>query len=53
MHGQGVAAHGHHPLADALSAEEISAYLGDVAGVIERCVAQMGSHGAFVKRYCS
>jgi tryptophan halogenase len=53
MHGQGVASQGHHPLADALSAEEISAYLGDVAGVIERCVAQMGSHGAFVKRYCS
>ena len=50
LHGQGVRAAGHHPLADVLSEHEIAGYLADVAGVITRCVDQMPSHASFLAR---
>jgi tryptophan halogenase len=50
LHGQGVRAAGHHPLADVLSEDEIAAYLGDVAGVIARCVDRMPAHAAFLAK---
>lgn len=48
LHGQGVRAAGHHPLADVLSEDEIASYLADVAGVITRCVDLMPSHAAYL-----
>ena len=48
LHGQGVVAEAHHPLAGLLAEEEIAAYLGDVAGVIERCVERMPTHADFL-----
>lgn len=49
LHGQGIRAAGHHPLADVLGADDIAAYLADVAGVIARCVARMPGHGEFLQ----
>jgi tryptophan halogenase len=53
MHGQGIRPAAHHPLADALDENEVVAYLDDVKGVVQRCVAQMPSHAEFVAAQCA
>ncbi|MTV41931.1 tryptophan halogenase family protein [Duganella radicis] len=53
LHGQRVAAAGHHPLAHLLSEAEVADYLGDIAAVIGKCVDQMPTHEAFIQAHCA
>jgi tryptophan halogenase len=49
LHGQGVQARGHHPLADLLSEKELIGFLGDIENVVGKCVDYMPSHAAFIE----
>ncbi len=51
--GQGVAAEGHHPLADQPGRAEIAEYLDLLAKLTAREVAQMPDHAAFIRRHCA
>jgi tryptophan halogenase len=48
LHGQGIAAGGYHPLADLLSETEAAGFLGQIAGVVKKCVDVMPSHKEFI-----
>jgi tryptophan halogenase len=50
LHGQGIQARGYHPLVDLLPEADVSAFLGEVAGVIKKCVAVMPAHQSFVEK---
>ncbi|WP_404339952.1 tryptophan halogenase family protein [Sphingomonas sp. MMS12-HWE2-04] len=51
--GQGVAAQGHHPLADQPPRDQIAEYLDLLAKLIAREVAQMPDHAAFIRQHCA
>ncbi|RDE05664.1 tryptophan halogenase family protein [Sphingomonas aracearum] len=51
--GQGVIPRAPDPLVDVTPPAEIERYLANIAGVIEKCVALMPSHEAFVARHCA
>lgn len=53
LHGQGIEANGHHPLADLLDESEVTDYLGDIAGVIGKCVSRMPQQAAFIAEHCA
>jgi tryptophan halogenase len=48
LHGQGVRAQGHHPLAGLLDEKELLAFLGNIEEVIGKCVDFMPSHKDFI-----
>ncbi|MGJ7914452.1 tryptophan halogenase family protein [Massilia sp. LXY-6] len=48
LHGQGVRAQGHHPLAGLLDDRELQAFLGNIEEVIGKCVNVMPSHKDFI-----
>ena len=50
--GQGVIPRGYDPLVDLKTDAEIEAFLGNVEGVIRKCVAVMPDHGDYVARVC-
>ena len=52
LHGQGMRATGYHPLVDAHSAADVEELLGNVKGVIDKCVAVMPDHAAFIEEHC-
>ena len=52
MHGQGLRAASHHPLADLLSEQEVGEYLDNVSGVIDKCLAVMPGHAEFIAEHC-
>jgi tryptophan halogenase len=49
LHGQGVRAQGHHPLAGLLDEKELLDFLGNIEGVIGKCVDVMPSHAEFIE----
>ncbi|MBB4840275.1 tryptophan halogenase [Sphingomonas kyeonggiensis] len=51
--GQGIAATGYHPLADAPSHDEIAEYLELIELLNAREVGQMQDHAAFVAQHCA
>ncbi|HZW16821.1 MAG TPA: tryptophan halogenase family protein [Brevundimonas sp.] len=51
--GQGVIPRGYDPLVDLKSEAEIETFLGNVEGVIRKCVAVMPAHGDYVARVCA
>jgi len=51
--GQGIAAEGYHPLADAPSHEEMAEYLELIELLGAREVAQMPDHAAFIAQHCA
>ncbi|MEP9359626.1 tryptophan halogenase family protein [Sphingomonas sp. KR3-1] len=51
--GQGIAAQGHHPLADAVPREQVAEYLELVEALNAREVAQMPDHAAYVAQHCA
>lgn len=53
LHGQGIQAGGHHPLADLLDESEVGDYLGDISRVIGECVAHMPSQADFIAQHCA
>jgi tryptophan halogenase len=48
LHGQGVRAEGHHPLAGLLDEKELLGFLGNIEEVIGKCVSVMPSHKEFI-----
>jgi len=51
MHGQGLRAQGHHPLASLLSEQEVAEYLGNVSGVIGKCLQVMPRHADYIAEH--
>ena len=52
MIGQGLLPQSHHPLPNMMSDEELRGFLGGLRENIQRAVAQLPAHGAFVQDYC-
>jgi tryptophan 7-halogenase len=52
MLGQGLWPRQHHPVAHLMGDTELSAFLGDIRASVDRAVAAMPSHQAYVERYC-
>jgi tryptophan halogenase len=52
MLGQGIMPDQHHPSADLMGAEELSGFLEGIRKHVERTVAQLPQHQAYVERYC-
>lgn len=48
LHGQGVRAQGHHPLAGLLDEKELQDFLGNIEQVIGKCVDVMPAHKDFI-----
>jgi tryptophan halogenase len=53
LQGQGIEPQRYHPLADLLDETEVSGYLGDIAHVIDQCVAAMPQQDAFIAQHCA
>ncbi len=53
MHGQGLRAHGYHPLVDQRSNGDIKAFLNSVRGTIAACVEAMPDHAEYVANTCA
>jgi tryptophan halogenase len=53
MHGQGLRAEGHHPLAGLIDEKETVDYLESVRQTIRQCVEVMPGHAEFVARNCA
>jgi tryptophan halogenase len=53
MLGQGIMPLQHHQTADLMGDEELAHFLGGIKGQIDRTVAGLPSHQAYVERYCS
>jgi tryptophan 7-halogenase len=52
MLGQGILPERHHPVADLMGDAELSHFLGSIRAQVDRTVAQLPSHQAYVQRYC-
>ena len=52
MLGQGILPQQHHQVADLMGDAELSNFLGAIKGRIDRAVAQLPSHQAYVEQYC-
>jgi tryptophan halogenase len=52
MLGQGIVPDQHHPSADLMGDEELSGFLEGIRKHVERTVAQLPAHQAYVERYC-
>jgi tryptophan halogenase len=52
MLGQGMMPERHHQSADLMGDEELAGFLDGIRGQVQRTVAQLPQHGAYVKQYC-
>ena len=52
MLGQGILPHQHHQTADLMDDRELAQFLDNISGRIERTVAQLPRHEAYVRQYC-
>jgi tryptophan halogenase len=52
MLGQGITPLQHHPVADLMGDPELSGFLEDIRGTVNRTVAQLPPHHAYVRQYC-
>ena len=52
MLGQGIEPQQHHPVADLMGDEELSRFLEGIRNTVERTVAQLPAHQAYVEQYC-
>jgi tryptophan 7-halogenase len=52
MLGQGILPRQHHPVADLMGDAELSGFLEDIKSNVDRTVAQLPSHQAYVEQYC-
>ena len=53
MLGQGITPRQHHPAADLMGDQELSAFLAGIRNQVERTVAQLPTHQAYVESYCA
>jgi tryptophan halogenase len=52
MLGQGILPRSHHPVADLMGDEELSRFLGDIKSSVDKTLAQLPKHQAYVEQYC-
>jgi tryptophan halogenase len=52
MLGQGITPRQHHPVADLMGDPELSGFLADIKANVDRTVAQLPPHQAYVEQYC-
>jgi tryptophan halogenase len=52
MLGQGIVPESHHPAADLMGDAELAGFLGGIKTHVEKTVAQLPSHQAYVDQYC-
>lgn len=52
MLGQGITPRSHHPSADLMGDEELSGFLDGIRNGVNRAVAPLPAHQAYVARYC-
>lgn len=52
MLGQGITPQQHHQVADLMGDQELSGFLDSIRHSVDRTVAQLPSHQAYVKQYC-
>jgi tryptophan 7-halogenase len=52
MLGQGITPQQHHPIADLMDDRELNGFLEDIRTRVERTVAQLPPHAAYVARHC-
>ncbi|WP_374565529.1 tryptophan halogenase family protein [Ideonella sp.] len=52
MLGQGITPQQHHQVADLMGDRELSGFLDSIRQSVDRTVAQLPSHQAYVKQYC-
>jgi tryptophan halogenase len=53
MLGQGIAPRDYHPVADAMSAAELTEFLRHIRVSVAATVKQLPAHGDYVRRYCA
>ena len=53
MLGQGIMPEQHHQSADLMGDAELSAFLGSIRDAVNRTVAQLPQHEAYVRQYCA
>lgn len=53
MIGQNILPRSYDPIADTLDPQKIAANLDDIRNVMQRCVAAMPDHGAFIAQTCA
>jgi tryptophan halogenase len=53
MLGQGIVPEQYHPVADVLSDEELTRFMTDIKTRVQRNVAKLPRHEAYVKQYCN
>ena len=51
--GQGITPKTYHPVADLMGRAELNNFLGDIQIKVDRAVAQMPSHGEYLRHYCA
>ena len=52
MLGQGIVPQQHHPAADLMGDAELGHFLGEIKMSVDRTVAQLPAHQAYVEQYC-
>ena len=52
MLGQGIEPQQHHPVADLMGDDELKHFLGGIKSHVEKTVAQLPQHQAYVEQYC-
>jgi tryptophan 7-halogenase len=52
MLGQGIVPEQYHPVAGVMSDAELAAFLNDFKSSVERTVAQLPQHQAYIEQYC-
>lgn len=52
LYGQNLEPQGYDPLVDLLSEGEVGEFLGNISGVIGKCVEAMPSHAAYIEQVC-
>jgi tryptophan halogenase len=53
MMGQGIVPRRYHPVADLMGLEELKRFLGDIQIKVQRTVASLPSHQAYVQQLCA
>jgi tryptophan halogenase len=53
MLGQGVVPKRHHPIADLMDDADLKGFLEAIRGHVDRALAQLPSHQAYVEQYCA
>jgi tryptophan halogenase len=53
LYGQGLVPQGHHPIADAMSEDDLQLTLARIRSVIKQRVDGLPSHGAFIQSCCA